>query len=207
MNDKNIKEINKTTDLISSLIHEYLYKKDYLKTLDIFQQELSEKIKSGQFYSILNNNSKTCYDYSSLMNHFETGNKKMFMEQWKRIIPNNLKLTEPTLFKLDFNIEIYFSIYPILKPNTNINDIRVLKILKQNMEEFKIFLEENSMEQFKTPEFLSYYALPYITDPRKNSNYVHLFAPEWTKCLREQIQRCLDYYSPNNFHKFPILYD
>ncbi len=207
MNDKNIKEINKTTDLISSLIHEYLYKKDYLKTLDIFQQELSEKIKSGQFYSILNNNSKTCYDSSSLMNHFETGNKKMFMEQWKRIIPNNLKLTEPTLFKLDFNIEIYFSIYPILKPNTNINDIRVLKILKQNMEEFKIFLEENSMEQFKTPEFLSYYALPYITDPRKNSNYVHLFAPEWTKCLREQIQRCLDYYSPNNFHKFPILYD
>ena len=56
MNDKNIKEINKATDLISSLIHEYLYKKEYLKTLDIFQQELSEKIKSEKFYSFLNNN-------------------------------------------------------------------------------------------------------------------------------------------------------
>ena len=207
MNDKNIKEINKTTDLISSLIHEYLYKKDYFKTLDVFQQELSEKIKSGKFYSILNNASKSTYDSTSLMNYFETGNKKMFMEQWKRLIPNNLKLTEPTLFKLDFNIEIYFSIYPILNPNTNINDIRIQKILKQNMDEFKIFLEQNNTEQFKTPEFLSYYALPYIPDLRKNSNYVHLFAPEWTKCLKEQIQRCLDYYSPNNFHKFPILYD
>ena len=45
------KEINKTTDIISSLIHEYLYKKDYTKTLDIFQEELAEKIKQGKFYS------------------------------------------------------------------------------------------------------------------------------------------------------------
>ena len=206
MNDKNINEINKITDLISSLIHEYLYKKDYLKTLDIFQQELSEKIKSGQFYSLLNNN-KVSYDSSSLINYFESGNKKKFMEHWCKIIPNNLKLTVPTLFKLDFNIEIYFSIYPILKPNANINDIRTLKSLKQNMEEFKIYLEQNNTEQFKTPEFLSYYALPYVADPRNNPIYAHLFTPEWTKCLKEQIQKCLDYYSPKNFNKLPILYD
>ena len=204
MNDKNIKEINKTTDLISSLIHEYLFKKDYLKTLDIFQQELSEKIKSGNFYNLLNNNT---YDYSSLINYFENGNKHKFMEQWKRIIPNNLKLTETTLFKLDFNIEIYFAIYPILKPNASFNDSRIQKNMKQNMEEFKSFLEQNQTEQFKTPEFLSYYALPYIPDPRKNSNYANLFKPEWTKCLKEQIQRCINYYSPSNINKFPILYD
>ena len=206
MNDKNTKEINKTTDLISSLIHEYLYKKDYLKTLDIFQQELSDKIKSGTFYTFLNND-KSLYDSSLLLNYFESGNKQKFMDQWKRIIPNNLKLTEPTLFKLDFNIHIYFSIFPILKSNTNINDIRIQKNLKQNMEEFKLYLEQNNTEQFKSPEFLSYYALPYIPDPRKNSIYANLFSPEWAKCLKEQIQRCLDYYSPNNINKFPILYD
>ena len=206
MNDKNTKEINKTTDLISSLIHEYLFKKDYLKTLDIFQQELSEKIKTGTFYTFLNND-KSLYDSSLLLNYFESGNKQKFMDQWKRIIPNNLKLTEPTLFKLDFNIQIYFSIFPILKPNANINDIRIQKNLKQNMEEFKLYLEQNNTEQFKSPEFLSYYALPYIPDPRKNATYANLFSPEWAKCLKEQIQRCLDYYSPNNINKFPILYD
>ena len=206
MNDKNTKEINKTTDLISSLIHEYLFKKDYLKTLDIFQQELSEKIKTGTFYTFLNND-KSLYDSSLLLNYFESGNKQKFMDQWKRIIPNNLKLTEPTLFKLDFNIQIYFSIFPILKPNANINDIRIQKNLKQNMEEFKLYLEQNNTEQFKSPEFLSYYALPYIPDPRKNATYSNLFSPEWAKCLKEQIQRCLDYYSPNNINKFPILYD
>ena len=206
MNDKNTKEINKTTDLISSLIHEYLFKKDYLKTLDIFQQELSEKIKTGTFYTFLNND-KSLYDSSLLLNYFESGNKQKFMDQWKRIIPNNLKLTEPTLFKLDFNIQIYFSIFPILKLNANINDIRIQKNLKQNMEEFKLYLEQNNTEQFKSPEFLSYYALPYIPDPRKNATYANLFSPEWAKCLKEQIQRCLDYYSPNNINKFPILYD
>ena len=206
MTDKNIKELNKTTDLISSLIHDYLYKRNYLKTLDIFQQELSEKIRSNKYYSFLYNN-KTPYDSSLLLNHFISGNKQQFMDQWKLIIPNNLKLTEPSLFKLDFNIHIYFSIFPLLKPNSNINNPNTQKILKQNMEEFKIYLEQNNTEQFKIQEFLPYYALPYIPDPRKNPAYANLFTPEWVKCIIEQIQRCLDYYTPNNGIKFPILYD
>ena len=205
MDDKNIKEINKATDLISSLIHEYLYKKDYLKTLDAFQKELSEKIKSGKYYTLLNYTNPS-YNTESLLKYFELGDKTKFMEQWKRIIPNNLKLIEPTLFKLDFNIEIYFSIYPILKTNPNY-DIKAQKDLKKNMEEFKLYLEQNNTEQFKTPEFLAYYALPFIPDPRNNSVYAHLFEPVWSKCLKEQIQKCLDYYSPNNYNKFPILYE
>ena len=210
MSDKSIKELNKATDLISSIIHDYLYKRNYLKTLEIFQQELSEKIKSGKYYSFLDNdndNNKAQYDSNSLLNAFISGNKNQFMAQWKLIIPNNLKLTESSLFKLDFNIHIYFSIFPLLKPNSNINNPNTQKILKQNMNEFKIYLEQNNTEQFKTPEFLPYYALPYIPDPRKNPAYAPLFTPEWSKCLQEQIKRCLDYYTPNNGIKFPILYD
>ena len=210
MSDKSIKELNKTTDLISSIIHDYLYKRNYLKTLEVFQQELSEKIKSGKYYSFLDidtDNNKTQYDSSSLFNAFISGNKNQFMAQWKLIIPNNLKLTESSLFKLDFNIHIYFSIFPLLKPNSNINNPNTQNILKQNMNEFKIYLEQNNTEQFKTPEFLPYYALPYIPDPRKNPAYATLFTPEWSKCLQEQIKRCLDYYAPNNGIKFPILYD
>ena len=48
----NQNEIIKETDMISSLIHEYLYKKEYNKTLDTFQNELSEKIKSEKYYSM-----------------------------------------------------------------------------------------------------------------------------------------------------------
>ena len=206
MNETLKKEINKTTDLISSLIHEYLYKKDYTKTLDIFQQEISEKIKTGKFYTpptISTLNSK------NLISFFKSGDKELFMYHWNRLIPNNLILTESTLFKLNFNIQIYFAIYPILNIKANINEEKTNKKLKQNMEEFKKFLEKNKSDtesEFST-EFLSYYALPYIPDPRNNFNYLHLFKPEWSKCLIEQIERCVEYYSPNNVSNLPILYD
>ena len=49
---QNQNELNKETDMISSLIHEYLYKKEYNKTLDVFQNELSEKIKNEKYYSM-----------------------------------------------------------------------------------------------------------------------------------------------------------
>ena len=206
MNEKIKKEINKTTDLISSLIHEYLYKKEYTRTLDIFQEELAEKIKTGKFYKIPSTQS---FNSSNLISYFKSGDKNNFINYWNRLIPNNLLLTEQTLYKLNFNIQIYFAIYPILNQKTNLNDERIQKKLKNNMEEFKLFLEKNKSEKENelSSEFLSYYALPYIPDPRNNINYINLFKPEWSKCLLEQIEKCIEYYSPNNVSNLPILYD
>ena len=97
-NNNSIQNLNKNTDIISTLIHEYLYKKDYTKTIDSYQEELGEKIKSGKFYSTTY---KDISD-SSLLSYFESGNKTEFFKQWKRLIPNHMKLIEPTLCKLDF---------------------------------------------------------------------------------------------------------
>ena len=206
MNEKLKKEINKTTDLISSLIHEYLYKKDYTRTLDTFQEELAEKIKTEKFYAIPLTQS---FNSTNLISYFKSGDKDNFINHWNRLIPNNLLLTEQALYKLNFNIQIYFAIYPILNQKTNLNEEKVQKKLKKNMEEFKLFLEKNKSEKENelSSEFLSYYALPYIPDPRNNINYINLFKPNWSKCLLEQIEKCVEYYSPNNVSNLPILYD
>ena len=204
MNEKFKKEINKTTDLITSLIHEYLYKKDYPKTLSIFQQELATKIKSGIYYSMPN--VPSLYN-NTLLSCFKSGEKQKFLSQWERLIPNHLILTEQSLYKLNFNIQIYFAIYPILNTKANLNNEKVKKNLEKNMQEFKTFLEQNKVEEFNTSEFLTYYALPYVPDPRNNITYANLFKPEWSKCLEEQIEKCVEYYSPNNLSNLPILYD
>ena len=206
MNEKLKKEINKTTDLISSLIHEYLYKKDYTRTLDTFQEELAEKIKTKKFYAIPLTQS---FNSTNLISYFKSGDKDNFINHWNRLIPNNILLTEQALYKLNFNIQIYFAIYPILNQKTNLNEEKVQKKLKKNMEEFKLFLEKNKSEKENelSSEFLSYYALPYIPDPRNNINYINLFKPNWSKCLLEQIEKCVEYYSPNNVSNLPILYD
>ena len=204
MNEILKKEINKTTNLISSLIHEYLYKKEYTKTLDAFQQELAEKIKTRKFYSVP---LTQVFNSSNLISYFKSGDKEQFDHHWNLLIPKNLLLTEQTLYKLNFNIQIYFAIYPILNKKANLNEEKVQNNYKKNMDEFKLFLEKNKPENELTSEFLTYYALPYIQDPRDNSTYIHLFKQEWTQCLLEQIEKCIEYYSPNNISNLPILYD
>ena len=193
--------LNKTIDMISTLIHEYLYKKEYNKTLDSFQEELGEKIKSGKFYSV----SYRDISDSSLLKYFESGNKVEFFKQWKRLIPNHMKLIEPTLCKLDFYLEIYFALFPIMG-NKTINQKAQIE-LKQNMEDFKKYLEQKEIELSKTTEFLAYYALPYIPNPRGHPTYEKLFKPEWTNDLKEQLQNCIKFYLPSPTKKYPVLYD
>jgi len=59
--------------------------------------------------------------------------------------------------------------------------------LKQNMEDFKKYLEQKEIELSKTTEFLVYYTLPYIPNPRGHPTYDQLFKPECTKDLKEQL--------------------
>ena len=43
------------------------------------------------------------------------------------------------------------------------------------METFKQFLESRGAELCKTNEFLSYYALPYVPDPRQHPSFRDMF--------------------------------
>ena len=201
MKNQQNNNINKTIDMISTLIHEYLYKKEYNKTLDSFQEELGEKIKAGKFYST---SYKDISD-TSLIKLFESGNKIEFFKQWKRLIPNHMKLIEPTLCKLDFYLEIYFALFPIMG-NKPLNQKAQIE-LKQNMEDFKKYLEQKEIELSKTTEFLAYYALPYIPNPKGHPTYEKLFQPEWTNDLKEQLQNCIKFYLPSPIKKYPVLFD
>ena len=74
-NDLN-KDIHKGTDMITSLIHEYLLKKEYTRTLDVYQEELNMKIKNKTYfipsYQEINEN--------MLMQSFMQGNKGDFFK-------------------------------------------------------------------------------------------------------------------------------
>ena len=195
-------EIIKETDMISSLIHEYLYKKEYNKTLDVFQNELSEKIKSEKYFSM---SFKEIND-TILINSFNTGNKIEFFQQWNRMIPNHMKLNEPAINRLDFFLEIYFAIYPILGEKKNITP-QIQQKLKQNMEDFKKYLDNKEIELSKTTEFLAYYALPYVPNPKNHPSYQQLFKQEWVNGLKEKIKECISNYLPSPTCKYPVLYD
>jgi len=193
-----IKDVHKSTDIISSLIHEYLLKRDYTKTLDCFQEELINKIKQKNYYKIAFSN----ITESNLLKFFGLGKKNEFFKSWKRIIPNHIRLREPPLQKLEFYIQIYFAIYPLLYRDSEIN---CNKTIQETMEEFKEFLEKKDSDYSKSNEFLSYYALPYVQNPKTHPSYSKLFQPEWAVELKDRIHLAIKTYLPNI--KYPVLYD
>ena len=116
-----------------------------------------------------------------------------------------MKLIEPTLCKLDFYLEIYFALYPIM--GNKVMNQKAQTELKQNMEDFKKYLEQKEIELSKTTEFLAYYALPYIPNPKGHPTYEKLFKPEWTNDLKEKLQNCIKFYLPSPTKKYPVLFD
>ena len=57
----------------------------------------------------------------------------------------------------------------------------------------------------KTTEYLAYYALPYVQNPRDHPSYKQIFTLEWVKELKDKLKTCLSSYIPNG--KYPLLYD
>jgi hypothetical protein len=112
-NPEAIKEFQRGVDFINSLVHEYLLKREYNKTLEVFQEELNSKLKNKLYYST---KVSDIINESVLEGYFNSGKKAEFFRIWNRLIPTHIKQREPTLEKLDFFLQIYFAVYPIL-PN------------------------------------------------------------------------------------------
>lgn len=193
-----IKDVYISTDIVSSLIHEYLLKSDYIKTLDSFQEEISYKIKQKNYYKIYFSNITD----SNLMKFFNLGRKNEFFKIWKRIIPNHIRLREPPIQKLEFYIQVYFAIYPLLYRDSEVN---CRKTIQETMEEFKDFLEKKDRDYSKSNEFLSFYALPYVKNPKTHPSYFKIFQPDWSVELKEKIYLSVKTYFP--LIKYPVLFD
>lgn len=194
-----IKEMNKSTDMISSLIHEYLLKKEYYKSLDAFQADLAQKLIQKNYYKP----SFQEITEVNLIKLLQKGNKNDFFLLWHRIIPNHIRMREQSLEKIEFYLEIYFAIYPLLYSIDNKKHSQSLA--KEAMDEFKVFLEKKQSNVHRASEFLPYYALPYIPNPQNHPSYAKLFAPEFVGDLKDKIRQCVKNYLPAV--KYPVLYD
>ena len=111
-------------------------------------------------------------------------------------------MREPPLQKLEFYLQVYFAIYPLLYRDGEINSN---KTIQETMDEFKIFLEKKDSDYSKSNEFLQYYALPYVQNIKTHPTYSKLFQPEWAVELKDKIHLAIKTYLPNI--KYPVLYD
>lgn len=60
------------------------------------------------------------------------------------------------------------------------------------MKTFRQFLETRGASLSQTTEFLPFYALPYVPDPKVHPSYKELFGPHWVPDLELRLNRFLD---------------
>jgi hypothetical protein len=79
---------------------------------------------------------------------------------------------------LEILCSVYFAIYPILANQPS--------MLEHSMDRFKKFLEKHG-EWAQEPEFLQYYALPYLPDPKSHPTFRVLFESTWLDKLKQEL--------------------
>ena len=125
----------------------------------------------------------------------EDGDGKSFFRVWNRNLPENIRNNDSVAQKLEFYVNIFFAIYPLKYSKGVSQFMRIinlyLKILEnfvykmnasmfqdpeEGMNNFKLFLETRGSTLSQTTEFLPFYALPFVPNPRKHPSYKELFA-------------------------------
>lgn len=109
---------------------------------------------------------------SALVTAFQQGQHADYFATWDQYIaPKAPHLYE--LQEMEFYLNIYFAIYTIHPHIRHKGGARV--DLSKAMEAYKMFLETRGADLSKTEQFLPFYALPYVPDPRAHPSFKELF--------------------------------
>jgi hypothetical protein len=77
--------------------------------------------------------------------------------------------------------------------------------LKQELSEFKAYLDSEKGKFSQIPELLPFYALLFVPDPQTHSSYKHLFTKQWAADLKSKLYVFLSHFLPPMGP--PLLYD
>lgn len=170
---------------LNSIVREYLDFGGFDKTLQNFEKEISSKGKPlATFDGKGPSSQKQVAAQNEIMEAFHNGKGKKCFDLWQANLPKSLRDTDQVAQKLEFYLNIYFAIYP-LKFGKGQN------IQEKNMREFKNYLETRGATLSQTTEFLPYYALPFVPNPKGHPSYKELFTDSWIKDLEVRLEKFL----------------
>ncbi|XP_030228129.1 lisH domain-containing protein ARMC9 isoform X1 [Gadus morhua] len=171
------------------MIKEYLKYAEFTDTTRSFEKECQNKGKlvskpQGQNRQ---RESKNVTIQRDLLGCFDDGDHKVFFELWKEHVPPEVKDTEPLALRLEFYLHIHFTIYP-LKNHPGRDD---LAEFEERIFHLKHYLETRGAALSQTTEFLPYYALPFVPNPKVHPSFRELFQDSWIPELKEKLEKFL----------------
>ncbi|KAH9490004.1 LisH domain-containing protein armc9 [Bulinus truncatus] len=168
---------------LNSIVKEYLDFSGFDKTKTTFETECKEKNKP-----LLEQNSnpygseKLHLTQTQMLEFFHEGKNDMFFNLWRSSMPPVEKDSDSVFQKLEFYLNIYFAVYPF-KYNLSQKD------KDEAMSNFKKYIESRGASLSQTTEFLPFYALPFVQNPKSHPSYKELFSENWSKDLKSRLER------------------
>eukprot|EP01105_Mastigella_eilhardi_P008706 TRINITY_DN20_c0_g1_i3.p1 TRINITY_DN20_c0_g1~~TRINITY_DN20_c0_g1_i3.p1 ORF type:complete len:588 (+),score=140.54 TRINITY_DN20_c0_g1_i3:80-1765(+) len=124
---------------------------------------------------------------AELINLFEMGESEKFFPLFQQHTgQQHDQRPQNQLRNLDFSLHLYFALFP-LHPSTK---GRNMVGTTETMDAFKRFLERHGSADLN-PDFLAYFALPYVPNPEKHPSFAPLFQDSWVTQLRRQLESFL----------------
>lgn len=133
---------------------------------------------------------------------FEDGLSARFFAAWDKHVPMDLRDNDKTARKLEFNLQLHFATLPF-RPTflrkmaqAQRSNPRVARsaagAAASAMINFRKYLESRGKVLSNSPEFLQYYALPYVPNPVEHPSFKAVFKPQWPLDIRIRVERFLE---------------
>uniref|UniRef100_A0A8C1HIV2 LisH domain-containing protein ARMC9 n=1 Tax=Cyprinus carpio carpio TaxID=630221 RepID=A0A8C1HIV2_CYPCA len=175
------------SDLLS-MINEYLKFAEFEETVKVFEKEARRKGKPVlRSAGHSRRDSKTIGIHDDFLSSFNDGDYKVFSELWAKTIPPEIRDFDPVAQKLEFYLQIHFTIYPLKSPVGSHDKGE----FENRITHFKHYLETRGAALSQTTEFLPFYALPFVPNPTIHPSFQELFHDSWMPELRERLEKFL----------------
>jgi hypothetical protein len=126
---------------------------------------------------------------------FESGDHVDLFILWQNHIPRpllRLNSTHPSslaAMSLEFYLNLHCALYPFrdsfLSKCSSLD--QVTEACGKSMSIFRRYIESRGSSLSQTPEFIAYYALPYIPSPTEHPTFKPIFKSGWTKNLKNTL--------------------
>uniref|UniRef100_A0A8C2JFY9 LisH domain-containing protein ARMC9 n=1 Tax=Cyprinus carpio TaxID=7962 RepID=A0A8C2JFY9_CYPCA len=170
------------------MINEYLRFAEFEETARVFEKELKRKGKPAlRSAGHSRRDSRAIVIHDDFLSSFNDGDYKVFSELWAKTIPPEIRDFDPVAQKLEFYLQIHFTIYPLKFPVGSHDKGE----LESRITHFKHYLETRGAALSQTTEFLPFYALPFVPNPTVHPSFQELFQDSWMPELREKLEKFL----------------
>ncbi|XP_067941355.1 lisH domain-containing protein ARMC9-like isoform X2 [Watersipora subatra] len=180
---------------LNNCIKEYLEVKSLHRTVTEFVLECQKYgLKLSDSKGGRTGSPKWANVLREMLRLFSQGAFMEFFQLWDEHLSSKIK-EDVTSQKLEFKINVYFAVYPLLQRNSK-GTQSPTSMPDQGMANLKYYLETKGSAMSQTPEFLPFFALPYIPNPKTHPSLQDIFKESWAgglqSTLKEFLSQALD---------------